>query len=38
VICVIDDGRIVEQGTHEALLAHGGLYRELYERQFVSVV
>jgi ABC-type multidrug transport system fused ATPase/permease subunit len=35
-ICVIDDGRIVEQGTHEELLARGGVYRELYERQFVS--
>jgi ABC-type multidrug transport system fused ATPase/permease subunit len=36
VICVIDDGEIVEQDTHEALLRQGGLYRELYERQFVE--
>ena len=36
LICVVDDGRIVERGTHEALLAQGGLYRELYERQFVD--
>ncbi len=36
LICVIQDGRIVEQGTHEELLANGGLYRELYARQFVN--
>ena len=35
-IFVIDSGEIVEQGTHEELLAQGGLYRELYERQFIS--
>jgi ABC-type multidrug transport system fused ATPase/permease subunit len=35
LICVIDDGRIVERGRHEVLLAQGGLYRDLYERQFV---
>lgn len=38
IICVIDDGRIVEQGSHEVLLARGELYRELYERQFVDAV
>jgi ABC-type multidrug transport system fused ATPase/permease subunit len=38
IICVIDDGRIVEQGAHEELLARGGLYRELYERQFVDAL
>jgi ATP-binding cassette, subfamily B, multidrug efflux pump len=37
VICVVDDGRIAEQGRHEELLARGGLYRELYERQFAAV-
>jgi ABC-type multidrug transport system fused ATPase/permease subunit len=37
-ICVIDGGRIVELGTHEALLLQDGLYRELYERQFVDAV
>ena len=35
-ICIVDDGRIVEQGRHEELLAAGGLYKELYERQFVA--
>jgi ABC-type multidrug transport system fused ATPase/permease subunit len=38
LICVIDDGEIVERGSHEALLARDGLYRELYERQFVDVL
>jgi ATP-binding cassette subfamily B protein len=33
-ILVIDEGRLVERGRHEALLAEGGLYRDLYERQF----
>ncbi len=36
-ICVLDGGRIVERGTHEELLATGGLYRDLYERQFMDV-
>ena len=36
MICVIDEGKIVEQGTHEELLLRDGLYRELYERQFVD--
>src|SRR5438552_1914040 len=34
VIFVIDQGRVVEQGTHEELLANGGLYSRLYELQF----
>lgn len=37
MICVIQDGRIVEQGRHEELLAAGKTYRDLYERQFVGV-
>ena len=35
-IVVIDRGRVVEQGDHEALLATGGLYKQLVERQFSS--
>jgi ATP-binding cassette subfamily B protein len=34
LILVIDRGRIVERGTHEQLLAMGGLYCQLYETQF----
>jgi len=31
---VMDDGRIVEQGTHEQLVAAGGLYARLAKLQF----
>jgi ATP-binding cassette subfamily B protein len=31
VILVVDDGKIVEQGTHDELMASGGRYRALYE-------
>ena len=34
VILVMNDGTIVEQGTHEQLLAANGFYRELYASQF----
>ena len=37
MICVVDDGRIREMGTHAELLQRRGLYFELYERQFVEM-
>mgnify|MGYP004465579945 FL=1 len=38
LILVIKDGDIVEQGTHEQLLAQKGFYADLYESQFADVV
>jgi ATP-binding cassette subfamily B protein len=35
-IIVIDDGRIVEEGTHESLLASDSYYKNLYEKQVLS--
>ena len=34
-IIVVADGRIVAEGTHQQLLAQGGLYRQLYAHQCV---
>ncbi len=36
-IYVVDDGRVAEQGTHEQLLEQNGIYRNLYERQFLAL-
>lgn len=36
MICVVDNGRIVEKGSHDELLGLGGVYTRLYERQFLD--
>ncbi len=36
LILVVDDGRIVQRGRHDQLLAEGGLYAELYATQFAE--
>jgi len=38
LILVMRDGNVVEQGTHESLLAQGGFYAQLYNSQFASRV
>ena len=38
LILVMEDGRIVEQGTHEQLLAAQGAYHRLYHSQFTGAV
>jgi len=37
-ILVVQEGRIVERGTHAELLEHRGLYADLYQRQFAQAV
>jgi ATP-binding cassette subfamily B protein len=37
-ILVIEAGQVVDQGTHAELMARGGLYAELYRRQFTEVL
>jgi ATP-binding cassette, subfamily B, multidrug efflux pump len=36
LICVLNEGRIVERGTHDELLTLGGEYADLYERQLLE--
>jgi ATP-binding cassette subfamily B protein len=36
MILVMDQGRIVEQGTHDELLARGGLYKEIHDLQLID--
>ena len=38
VILAVVDGRIVEQGTHEALMKKRGYYFELYTRQYIDIM
>jgi subfamily B ATP-binding cassette protein MsbA len=33
-ICVVEDGTIMEEGTHDELLRKGGRYRQLHAMQF----
>ena len=33
-IAVVTEGRVTEEGTHDELIAAGGLYRDLYALQF----
>ena len=35
-ILVMDEGSIVETGTHDELIAKGGFYKELYDAQFAG--
>lgn len=36
LILVMDQGQIIEKGTHESLLAQGGFYEKLYNSQFAE--
>ena len=38
LILVVEQGRIIQRGTHATLLAEGGLYADLYRTQFLPDV
>jgi ABC-type multidrug transport system fused ATPase/permease subunit len=38
VICVVNEGRIIEQGSHDDLIANDGAYSALVRRQMASTV
>ena len=35
-IVMLDDGKIIEQGTHDQLMERNGAYKELYEKQLMA--
>jgi ABC-type multidrug transport system fused ATPase/permease subunit len=35
LILVLDNGEVVERGTHDELITRGGLYKEVYEEQLL---
>jgi len=35
-IIVVRDGRIIERGTHDSLLAHNGYYADLHQKQLLE--
>ena len=37
LILVMKDGKVIEQGTHDALMHAGGFYKDLYNSQFAKV-